>query len=56
MIEVLQFMFAGFWRWCGSMIMLAIVCGGVWRFISLVISGRLERAAGKFQAKIKTGD
>ena len=38
MIEILEFVFAGFWRWLGFAILLAIVTQGLWQFGAAVIN------------------
>ena len=37
MIEVLEFVFAGFWRWLGFAILLGVTTEGIWRVTSAVL-------------------
>lgn len=39
MIEVLQFVFSGFWVWLGCFLMLSLVCGAV-ASLGALLSGR----------------
>ena len=49
MIEILEFIFAGFWRWLGCMILISIIAG----IPRGIINFTIKKVTKKVEAKVK---